>query len=105
VYLGTKKAEKFHHFKNKSLTKLWTEQSREQIEESDGFDHTLLIQKRWMLDKKFSKKMALGVMFSVIVMFIGSSSSESTIAEKEKELMRSSEDTLVQSYMSEHWES
>ena len=104
VYLGTKKAEKFHHFK-KSLTKLWTEQSREQIEARDGFDHTLLIQKRWMLDNKFSKKMALGVMFSVIVMFISISSSESTIAKKEKELMRSSEDKLVQSYMSKHWES
>jgi len=109
VYLGTDLAEKFHRFK--SLTKLWTERSREQIEKSDGFNYELLRQKRWMMDNKFSKKMALGVMFSVIVMFIGSStrrtanSSESTIAEKEKELMRSSENKSVQSYMSKYWKS
>jgi hypothetical protein len=108
VYLGTSLAKKFHSFK--SLTKLWTERPRKEIEKSDGLFRILLHQKRWMLDNKFSKKMALGIMFSVIVIFIDSStekvnSSESTIAEEEKELMRSSEDKLVQSYMSEHWES
>jgi hypothetical protein len=109
VYLGTSLAKKFHRFK--SLTKLWTERPRKEIEKSDGLFRSLLLQKLWMLNNKFSKKMALGVMFSVIVIFIDSStrrtanSSESTIAEKEKELMRSSKDKLVQSYMSEHWKS
>ena len=52
-----------------------------------------------MLDNKFSKKMALDLMFSVIVMYIGINSSESTYADEEKELMRRSEDKRVQLYM------
>ena len=107
VYFETDLAKKLH--KLNSVKSLWTERSREQIENSDGFTYELLSQKRWMLDNKFSKKMALGVMFSVIVIFIRGTekvnSSESTIAEEEKELMRSSEDTLVQSYMSKYWNS
>ena len=57
-----------------------------------------------MLDNKFPKKMALDLMFSVIVMFIGSNSSESTYADEEKELMRRSEDTRVRSYMENFFE-
>mmetsp|Transcript_1379 Transcript_1379/g.4321 ORF Transcript_1379/g.4321 Transcript_1379/m.4321 type:complete len:687 (-) Transcript_1379:2688-4748(-) len=97
VYLETDLGEKFHHFK--SLKTLWTERSREQIEKNDGFDHDLLFQKRWMLNNKFPKKMALDLMFSVIVMYIGINSSQSTYADEEKKLMRHSEDTRVQLYM------
>ena len=57
-----------------------------------------------MLDNKFPKKMALDLMFSVIVMFIGSNSSESTYADEEKELMRRSEDKRVRSYMENFFE-
>ena len=57
-----------------------------------------------MLDNKFPKKMALDLMFSVIVMFIGINSSESTYADEEKELMRRSEDTRVRSYMENFFE-
>jgi hypothetical protein len=52
-----------------------------------------------MLDNKFPKKMALDLMFSVIVMFIGINSSQSTYADEEKKLMLRSEDKRVQSYM------
>jgi len=97
VYLETDLGEKFHDFK--TLKTLWTERSRDQIEKNDGFDHDLLKQKRWMLDNKFPKKMALDLMFSVIVMYIGINSSESTYADEEKELMLRSEDKRVQSYM------
>ena len=97
VYLGTDLGEKFHGFK--SLKTLWTERSRQQIEKNDGFTRDLLKQKRWMLDNKFSKKMALDLMFSVIVMYIGINSSESTYADEEKELMLRSEDKRVQLYM------
>lgn len=97
VYLGTDLGEKFHGFK--TLKTLWTERSREQIENNDGFDHNLLNQKRWMLNNKFSKKMALDLMFSVIVMFIGINSSESTYAVEEKELMSRSKNTRVQLFV------
>ncbi|CCO16548.1 unknown protein [Bathycoccus prasinos] len=97
VYLETDLGEKFHGFK--SLKTLWTERSRQQIEKNDGFTRDLLKQKRWMLDNKFPKKMALDLMFSVIVMYIGINSSESTYADEEKELMLRCEDKRVQSYM------
>ena len=97
VYLETDLGGKFHRFK--TLTELWTERSREQIEKNDGFTHDLLSKKRWMLYNNFSKKMALDLMFSVIVMYIGINSSQSTYADEEKELMRSSEDARVRSFM------
>jgi len=102
VYLGTDLGEKFHRFK--TLKTLWTERTLHEITASPEFDHDLLFQKRWMLDNKFPKKMALDLMFSVIVMFIGSNSSESTYADEEKELMRRSEDTRVRSYMENFFE-
>ena len=97
VYLETDLGEKFHGFK--TLKTLWTERSREQIEKNDGFTRDLLFQKRWMLNNKFLKKMALDLMFSVIVMYIGINSSQSTYADEEKKLMRRSEDKRVQLYM------
>jgi hypothetical protein len=102
VYLGTGLGTKFHSFR--TLKNLWTERSREQIEQNDGFANELLNQKRYMMKQSFPKKMALDLMFSVIVMFIGINSSESTYAVEEKELMSRSKNTRVQLFVKNFFE-
>ena len=97
VYFRTDLGGKFHHFE--TLKILWTERTLNEITASREFTDELLKQKRYMIGQSFPKKMALDLMFSVIVMFIGSNSSESTYADEEKKLMLRSEDKRVQSYM------